>query len=38
MPLLKPGEYIATDFSDVGVMQEDLTPRVAMAEVLTRMG
>ncbi len=37
-PLLKPGEKVATDFSGVGVLQDDLLPKVGMAAQLFAMG
>ena len=37
-PLLKPGEKVATDFSGVGVLQDDLAPKVGMASQLFAMG
>lgn len=37
-PLLKPGETIKTDLSDVGALQEDITDKIDNAEKLFRMG
>ena len=37
-PLLKPGEKVETDFSGVGVLQDDLAPKVGMASQLFAMG
>lgn len=37
-PLLKPGERVETDFNGVGVLQDDLAPKVTMASQLWAMG
>jgi HK97 family phage portal protein len=37
-PILKPGERIATDLSNIGAMQEDLLPKLELAERLWKMG
>jgi len=37
-PLLAPGERIATDYSGVGVLQEDKVPKVDMAVKLWQIG
>lgn len=37
-PLLRPGQRIATDFSTVGVLQEDMAPKVDMAVKLHTLG
>ena len=36
-PMLNPGERIDTDLSDVGVLQEDLSPKIAQARDLFDM-
>jgi HK97 family phage portal protein len=37
-PILKPGQRIATDFSTVGVLQEDIAPKIEMATKLKSLG
>ena len=37
-PILRPGEFIQTDLTDVGALQEDLEPKVKIAQRLFRMG
>lgn len=37
-PMLKPGERIATDLSSVGVLQEDIAPKIQSAKELWGMG
>ena len=37
-PMLAPNERVETDLSDVGVLQEDLEPKVKIATRLFRMG
>ena len=37
-PILKPGQRIATDFSTVGVLQEDIAPKIEMAVKLHSLG
>jgi len=37
-PMLKPGERIATDFSGVGVLQEEITPKAEVATKLWSLG
>jgi HK97 family phage portal protein len=37
-PMLKPGETIATDLSGVGVLDEDIAPKVETAKSLWAMG
>lgn len=38
LPLLKPGEKVQSDYSGVGVLQDDLAPRVQVAAQLWQMG
>jgi HK97 family phage portal protein len=37
-PILRPGQRIATDFSTVGVLQEDVAPKIEMAVKLKTLG
>ena len=37
-PMLAPGQCVATDFSGVGVLQEDKSPKIDMATKLFAMG